>query len=489
MNIERRVMPEAGLPADEVLQAMEQLRDGDVRWRDGKAWSLVFHAGDEISQFLKQAYTMFFSENGLNPAAFPSLRRFEVDVVSMVGGLLGGDERVVGNMTSGGTESIMMAVKTAREWGRKHKPLVRRPEMVLPVSAHPAFDKAAHYFGVKPVKVPVGPDFRARVRAVKRAINWRTVLLVGSAVSYPQGVVDPIAELAGLAKKKKILMHVDACVGGMMLPFVRSLGYPVPPFDFAVDGVTSISVDLHKYGYAAKPASVVLYRDKDLRKHQYYAYTDWPGGIYVSPTMTGTRPGGAIAAAWAILNRLGFSGYREIAAEVMQGVQQLRAGVAEIDGVEVLGDPVMSLLALGSDEVDIYEVGDQMQDRGWHMDRQQRPPSLHLTVNRGHLQSVPAFLSDLRESVEASRRDPRERMIEKGKLMLLNAALRVLPSWVVSKATRMASGVLGLDGGELPQRTAPMYGLMGALPNRGDLQTMVIDLLDKMTRPDAPTGQ
>jgi len=483
MAIQHKSLPKTGAPAEEILDAMTALRDKDVRWQDGRAWSLVFHAGDELSEFLKQAYTMFFSENGLNPTAFPSLRRFEIEVVSMVGGLLGGNKETTGNMTSGGTESILMAVKTAREWG-KTKRRISRPEMVLPSSAHPAFDKAAHYFGVKAVHVPVGKDFLADIKAMRKAINRHTVMIVGSAPSYPQGVVDPIADLAKVAAKRKILCHVDACVGGMMLPFVRALGHPIPAFDFSVPGVTSISVDLHKYGYAAKPASVVLYRNKDLRKHQYFAYTDWPGGIYASPTMTGTRPGGAIAAAWAILNRLGFEGYQEIAREVMEAVQRLRAGVARIDGIEILGDPQMSILSLGSQQVDVYELGDQMTARGWHMDRQQNPASLHLTVNRAHLESVDHLLADLEESVVLCRKDPAEALMERGKMFLLGAAARILPSWLVSKATQVVSSKMGLEGTELPERTAAMYGMMASLPNRGDLHTLVIDALDRMTRPD-----
>ncbi len=483
MKIERRRLPLKGQPAAEVLQAMEAQREQDVRWQDGKAFSLVFHAGDELYEFLKQAYTLFFSENGLNPTAFPSLRRFEVEVVSMVGSILGGDAQTVGNMTSGGTESILMAVKTAREWGRAERG-IRAPQMVLPTSAHPAFEKAAHYFDVEAVHVPVGKDFRANLRATRKAVTRNTVLIVGSAPSYPQGVVDPIKGLAALAQRKKILCHVDACVGGMMLPFVRALGYAVPDFDFAVPGVTSISVDLHKYGYTAKPASVILYRDKELRKHQYFAYTDWPGGIYVSPTMTGTRPGGAIAAAWAMLNRLGFEGYKEINAEVMAAVEKIQRGVASIEGIAVLGHPYGSIMGLGSDVVDVFEVGDLMHERGWHLDRQQNPNSLHLTVNRAHAAAVDRFLADLAEAVQRCRKDPAQRLIARGKTALISTAARVLPAPLVSKATQVISERLGLDGTELPSRSAAMYGLMAALPNRGDLKTLVIDALCRMTRPD-----
>jgi glutamate/tyrosine decarboxylase-like PLP-dependent enzyme len=486
MSIEAKFLPTRGLPEDEILETMRSAAKQDVRWRDGRVFSLVFDPGDDLLRFAKEAYVSFFSENGLNPTAFPSLRRFEIEVVSMIASLLGGDAEVVGNMTSGGTESILMAVKAARERGREKNPRSNRPEMVLPVSAHPAFDKAAHYFGVQAVHVPTGKDYRADVKATKRAINRHTILVVGSAPSYPHGVVDPIGELAEVARQKDIPFHVDACVGGMVLPFIRALGYPIPHFDFAVPGVTSISVDLHKYGYAAKGASVILYRNAALRRYQYFAYTDWPGGIYVSPTMTGTRPGGAIAASWAVLHRLGYEGYQDIAREVMGATRRIRAGVERIDGVHVVGDPHASILAIASDAVDIYEVGDRLTEKGWHLDRQQFPPSLHLTVNRAHVKSAGVFLEDLRDAVRASRKEPIDRWIDRSKLAMASAVVRVLPARVVTKITESASERFGIRGAELPKRSAAMYGMMASLPNRGDLHSLVIDALDRMTRPSRP---
>ncbi len=271
-----------------------------------------------------------------------------------------------------------------------------------------------------------------------------------------------------------------------MLPFVRDLGHPVPPFDFEVTGVTSMSVDLHKYGYAPEGASVVLYRDASLRRHQYFACTDWPGGIYVSPTMTGTRPGGAIAAAWAILNRLGYEGYKEIAREVMGATARLRTGAEQIPGLRVLGRPHMSVFAIAGDDVDIYEVGDRMTELGWHLDRQQSPPSLHMTVNRAHVGVVDSFLGDLKDAVKASRKEPLDRWLDRSKVEAAAAVMRVLPARVASKLTEIASKRGGMSGAELARKTAPMYGLMSALPNRGDLHALVIDALDRMTRPDSP---
>jgi tyrosine decarboxylase MnfA len=473
--------PKRGLSKEEILQTMHALRAHDVKWHEGRVFSLVFHAGDEINDLLKEAYTMFFAENGLNPTAFPSLRRFETEVVAMVASLLGSDGSVVGNMTTGGTESILMAVKTARDYARVKKPHIRAPEMILPATAHPAFDKAAHYFDVKAIHTPVDANYQADVDAMRAAITPNTILLVGSAPQYPHGIVDPIPEIAQLAREHDLLCHVDACVGGMMLPFVRRLGYPVTDFDFRVPGVTSLSVDLHKYGYAAKGASLILYRTRELRRAQIFVHTDWCGGIYASPTMTGTRPGGAIAAAWAILNYLGEEGYTQIADVVMKTTLKIREGINAIDGIYVLGKPAMSVLAIASNKLDVYEIADEMTARGWHLDRQQFPPSLHLTINYAHAHSADAFLRDLAESVAVVSKPSARKIANRAMVRAAQLAARVLPESIVSKITARASTLLGGSG--LPQRSAAMYGMMGTLPNRGDLKELVLDLVEGFTTP------
>lgn len=471
--------PPHGLPKDQILQTMRAAREHDVKWHEGRVFSLVFHAGDEISDLLKEAYTMFFAENGLNPTAFPSLRRFETEVVAMVASLLGSDGSVVGNMTTGGTESILLAVKTARDYARLNKPHIREPEMILPATAHPAFDKAAHYFEVKAIHTPVDANYQANVDAMRAAITPNTILLVGSAPQYPHGIVDPIPEIAQLAREHDLLCHVDACVGGMMLPFVRRLGYPVPDFDFRVPGVTSLSVDLHKYGYAAKGASLILYRTRELRRAQIFVHTDWAGGIYASPTMTGTRPGGAIAAAWAILNYLGEEGYTRIADVVMQTTKKIQEGIQRIDGLKIVGKPVMSVMAIASDKLDVYEIADEMTARGWHLDRQQFPPSLHLTINYAHAHSADAFLHDLAEAVAIVKKPSARRIANRVMIHAAQFAARVLPENIVSQLTARAASFFG--GAGLPQRSAAMYGMMGALPNRGDLKELVLDLVEGLT--------
>jgi glutamate/tyrosine decarboxylase-like PLP-dependent enzyme len=476
---EAAALPARGRAKTDVLAAMEAARREDTRWRDGRAFSMVYYAGEDILDLLKEAYTLFFSENGLNPTAFPSLRKFETEVVSMTARLLGGDADVVGNMTAGGTDSILAAVKTARDWASVHRPQAVKPEIILPETAHPAFDKAAHYFGLRVVRTALDAGFRADPAAVASAVTANTALIVGSAPSYPHGVIDPIPALAEIARSHGILCHVDACVGGFVLPFAEKLGYPVPPFDFRVPGVTSMSADLHKYGYAAKGASVVLYRDAELRKHQFFVTTGWPGGIYASPALAGTRPGGAIAAAWAVMNYLGEEGYLRIVDTMMRTASELRAGIAGIPGLRVLGAPDMCVMAIGGEGVDVYEVGDEMQARGWHLDRQQFPPSLHLTVTYGHAGVVAPFLADLRESAKAARRPTLRKLINRVTLGLVRLVTRLLPAATVSRlAQRAGSGA----GSSLSGRSAPMYGMMAALPNRGDVDQIVLDALDGMTR-------
>jgi glutamate/tyrosine decarboxylase-like PLP-dependent enzyme len=474
--------PVHGRSKDEILAEMRAARDHDVRWRNGRVFGLVYHLGEEVDSLLQDAYTLFFAENGLNPAAFPSLRKFEAEVVAMTASLLGGDQNVAGSMTSGGTESVLLAVKTARDWARVHRPQVRQPNMVLPRTAHPAFDKAADYFGVRAVHVPTRPDFRADVDAMRRAITPETILMVGSAPSYPQGVIDPIVNLAAVAREHNLLFHVDACVGGFMLPFARALGYPIPDFDLSVPGVTSISADLHKFGYAAKGASVVLYKDAELRRYQYFVYMDWPGGIYPSPTMAGTRPGGPVAAAWALLHFLGSEGYLEITDVVMRTTCKLQAGINAIPGIRVLSNPDMSVFAIGSDGVDIYEVADELALRGWYFDRQHFPPSLHTTVSYPHAAVADAFLADLAEAVTAVRRPSLRKWLNQILIALANLLVRLLPEAWVSALMKRLGSLVGGEGGGLPGRTAPMYGMIGTLPNRGDLRELVIDLLDGMSR-------
>lgn len=404
-------LPEKPKPYADILKEMETFREGDADWKGGKVWSLVYHAGDDFSDYLKKAHNMFFSENALNPMAFKSLRRMESEVVRMTATMLNGGPDACGTMTTGGTESILMAVKAYRERGRKKG--IKHPEMVMPESAHVAFEKAAHYFQVKLRKAPLRRDFRVDVDAMKRLVNRNTVMLVGSAPQYPQGVIDPIEEIAEIALAKGIPLHVDSCIGGFVLPFIERLGRKVRPWDFRVKGVTSISADVHKYGFSPKGASVVVYRSMDYLTHQFFISTDWSGGVYASATMPGTRPGGCISAAWAAMVGMGEAGYLEHTKRTLEAHDALKKGIGEIDGITVLGEPESTLLAWASKKwdtskptLDVYAVAEHMSEKGWTVDRQQHPASVHVTVTSNHGKAVPAYLKDLADSVDHVRKHP-----------------------------------------------------------------------------------
>ncbi len=433
-------IPSKGIPKEQLLSKMQAMRKNDADWRAGKTWSLVYFAGGEHTDFLKKAHNMFFSENGLSPLAFPSLKTFENEVVAMTAGMLGGDENTSGTMTTGGTESILMAMKAYRQWARVNKPSVKEPEILLPVTAHPAFEKAAHYFDLKAVHSPVGNDFKASVNATRELISDNTIVMIGSAPAYPHGVIDPIPELAAMANEKNIGFHVDSCLGGFMLPWLKKLGYGLTPFDFSVPGVTSISADIHKYGYAAKGASVVLYRSRQLRRHQFFVYSDWPGGIYASPSMTGTRAGGSIAAAWAALNSIGEDGYMRLAESAMKTAKRIMEGISGIKELYILGIPDMSVFAFASDMLDIFALGDAMDRRGWHLDRQQFPSSLHMMITAAHEKAADPFISDLREAVGE----------------------------VIANPKASSEGM------------AAMYGMAASLPDRKAVKGFVLDFMEEI---------
>jgi len=392
-------LPPRGASREDVIARMRERKQADADWRGGRTWSLVYPAGEDVDLMLREANELYLYENALNPFRFPSLRQMEDDVVAMTTNLLHAGEEAGGAMTSGGTESILMGVKTARDRARAERG-VEKPQLLAPVTAHPAFAKAALYLGLEHVQIPIRDDFRADVDAAAELVTENTALVVGSAPNYPFGVVDPIPELAALAAERGISFHTDACLGGFLLPFLERLGEKIPPFDFRVPGVTTISADVHKYGYCTKGASVIAHRDKaTLHRYQLFTYDRWPGGFYGSFAMAGARPAAPIAAAWAVLNHLGVEGYLRLAARIRETVDTLRAGIEGIRELTVWGDPVMSVMSFGSRSLDISAVGDVMDDRGWHLDRQTGPDALHLMVSPAHAEVVDRFLEDLREAV------------------------------------------------------------------------------------------
>lgn len=433
-----RALPAEGRPRHEILTQMRQMAEAEAaRWREGYASGAVYNADEEHIEFLNQVYAINSQSNPLHTDLWPSAVKYESEIVAMTAQMLGASytqDEICGTVTSGGTESILLAMKAYRDHARQTKGITR-PQMVVPATAHAAFDKAAQYFDIEIVHVPVGPDFRADVAAMEKAITPNTIVLVGSAPPFPHGIIDPIEELSELARSRGIGFHTDACLGGFVLPWAEKLGYPVPPFDFRLPGVTSISADTHKYGYAAKGTSVILYRGRELRYFQYFTATDWPGGLYCSPTFAGSRPGGLSAACWAAMVSMGESGYLEATKRILETAAKIKEGIRAIPELTLIGDPLF-VIAFQSEELDVYRIMDAMTARNWSLNGLHKPAALHLCVTLRHTRPGVAerFLADLRASVAEVKANPTA------------------------------------QGG-----VAPIYGMANTLPDRG----IIADLLRK----------
>jgi glutamate/tyrosine decarboxylase-like PLP-dependent enzyme len=397
-------LPAEGMPREAVIAEMEKLRAAEqARWENGYISGAVYHGDQAHVDFINRVYALNSQSNPLHPDVWPSTSKYEAEIVSMTAGMLGADrtsDEIVGTVSSGGTESILLAMKTYRDWARETKGITS-PHIVAPTTAHAAFDKAAEYFGMKTVRVPVGPDFRADPAAMQAAITPDTVILVGSAPPFPHGIVDPIEELSEIARGRGLGFHTDGCLGGFILPWAEKLGYPVPPFDFRLPGVTSISADTHKYGYAAKGTSVILYRGSQLRHYQYFSVADWPGGIYFSPTFAGSRPGALSATAWATMVATGEKGYLEATRRILETTAWIKERMRQIPEIEVIGDPLF-LIAFRSDSLNVYQIMEYMTQRRWGLNGLHLPPSVHICLTLRHTQPgvKERFIEDLQAAVD-----------------------------------------------------------------------------------------
>jgi len=459
-------IPETGAPADEVMARLESFSAQDLAWKSGRAFGYVYHAGDAIADLGKAANARYLTENALDPTEFPSLLRFENDVVGMCIDHLGGDDRCVGNFTSGGTESILLAVKAARDAFLAVNP-DRQPEMVLCRTAHAAFFKAAHYFRITTVITEAdGETFKAVPASFDAAITENTCLIVGSASQYAHGVIDPIPALGEIAQRRGVRLHVDGCIGGFVLPFFRELGDEVPPFDLSVPGVTSISMDLHKYAYCPKGASVVLHRTKELRRSQIYTCASWSGYTLANATVQSSRSGGPMAAAWATMNHVGRDGYRALCQGLLDGRRRVVDAIRATDGLRVLGDPTMCLVAFTSTDpaLNVFALADELVGRGWYVQPQltmtNSPANVHLTLTPANLPHLGAFLADLEAAVAAVRARPAPAVSP-----MIQAALTTIDFDTLDDATfgqLLAAAGLGA-GGELPTERAEINMILDAM--------------------------
>lgn len=450
-------LPVQGMSIEAILAEADTRQSKDLQWstRSSMMSGAVYMADEAHFDLLSSIYSTFAHSNPLHADAFPAVARMEAEVVSMTAELLGGgssgNPQVCGLMTSGGTESILTAIRATRDYMRANRG-ISQPEMIVAVSAHAAVYKAAEYFGIHLVRVGVDKHFRMDIAAVRRAVNRNTILIYASAPGYPHGALDPVEDLANLARRRGVCLHVDACLGGFVLPFAAAASVAdveIPPFDFRIAGVTSMSVDTHKYGLAQKGSSVVLYSSSVLRQYQYTAVMDWSGGLYISPSQAGSRSGGLIAQTWAALVHLGRQGYEDIAGTVLRGAIKLREGISRISGLELLGCDVNMIVAWGSSDpaINIYVVNDIMVTKGWHLSVLHSPPALHMCLTSANVESVPRLLVDLRNAME----DVRELLKGKSKNHVV--------------------------GGK-----APIYGLAGGLPDRGLIADILKDVQDLMLK-------
>lgn len=386
-------LPTIGTEWADLEDELVRIQTEDVDWKNGHAFGIVFPTNDKVAEIVERAHSMFFRLSTHHPEVFPSMRRLESDVVAMAAGLFSAEE-AIGNVTCGGTESIMLAAKAARDKAKKDRGIAN-PEMIVPRTAYPAFAKAGQYLNIKVIRVPTDGQYRADLEAIRRAITDNTVLLAGSVPTITHGVIDPIVDMASIASESRICFHVDASLGGFQLPFLKKLGCSVPDFDFSVPGVTSLSADLHKYAYSSMGASVLLHRRIDTYQYQGFALSDWAGSTYQTPGMLGSRSGGPLASAWAVMRHLGETGYMELTKILWTAAQRLVDGINRIPGLRVIGAPPTAVIVYGSPTIDMRAIAEEMESRGWSGRPQADPPSIRLLLAPYHEHVIEAYLSDL----------------------------------------------------------------------------------------------
>lgn len=456
--------PEKGLSKDEVLNKIKTKKANDFNWKSGKIFCSVYDAGQEAQDVVKEAYGQYLSENPVDPTLFPSLRDMETEVVAMSAEILRGED-AVGALTSGGTESILLSIKTAKNRAKALKPNIKQPEVIVPYTMHSAFFKACDYFDCKPVVTKLTGDYRADAKAIEEAITENTILITASAPGYVFGVVDPIEEIGKIAEKNDIPFHVDACIGGIVLSFARLGGEKVPDFDFSIPGVTSISMDWHKYGYAAKGCSVLLHRNKDYRKYQFFICTEWSGYTLVNSTILSTKSGGPIAGCWAAIHYFGKEGYINLSKSQLDTTRRFIEGINKIEGLYVMGAPDSSLLSFTSDKISIYDLMDEMVERGWHLQFQlsneYSKANLHLTVMDQHKELVDDLLKDLQDAVNTVKKKGLLKKVgTKATVKTVSTLAKNLSPENFEKLGKM----LGFSNGKVPDKLALVNQIMDTLP-------------------------
>lgn len=456
---------------NEIFQHLTSFQQNDLNTKGGKVWAYVYDSGlAELDTIAMEAYKMFANHNGLDFSVFPSLLKMENDIITETASLFSdGSESLAGTFTSGGTESIILAVKAARDYARAHKPSIKKPEIILPETAHAAFHKAAHYLDIKTVVVPVDEEFKVETEVVRNQINKNTIMLVGSAVNYSHGVSDPIEVLSEIALKYDLWLHVDGCIGGFLMAYFRELGHEVPKFDFSLLGVSSLSVDLHKYAFTPKGASVILYRNKDLRRYQFYTCTNWTGYPVINTTIQSTKSGGPLAACWATMHYIGKQGYKEIFEKMYQTKNKMLQKFEEMDDIYVLGKPEASLISFASKTIDIFQLADAMRKKGWYIQVQpgneKLEPTIHLTLTPVSENIADKFFEQLKVAISEVKENPRISLFNK-----IQPFLTGLKEGGVSVNSETIQSLLQIVGmskaGILPDEMADINELLHLLPSK-----------------------
>lgn len=460
-------LPETGKSREEVFAGLEQLAKGDFDAKTGRAFGYTFDAGPKAEQIAMDAFAAFMGKNALDMTFYPSVLELENKIVAMAASHLGGDANTAGVFTSGGTESIILAVKSARDYFRHVRPDIKEPEMVLTVTAHAAFHKAGHYLDVKPVLVDVDPEtYQPALNDVRAALTPNTILMVGSASCYGNGVVDPIPELGQIALEHGTLLHVDGCIGGFLLPWFKRFGADCPDFDFKVPGVTSISMDLHKYAYAPKGASVVMYKNRDLRRHQMFAFASWTGYTMVNTTVQSTKSAGPLAGAWAVMNFLGEDGYERLARDLYEAKEKLVREIAAIPQFRLVGRPQLPLVAFTSNTINIFHVIDKMAERGWYIQPSlklgKHPATIHLSVNPNNIPQLDALLADLRDVAAKIKVKPGGKVAT----VVSQTFGRLNPDKLSDSVFEKIMKLAGIEEVGVPDSMADINDIMNALPPR-----------------------
>ena len=395
-------LPDNGASADAVREKIRQFKSMMTPAERGKLSSTAFQGRDEMGKLVYDAFLEFLGWNGLFSFQEPAAAQLENDVLDICIELVSGGEQGRANLTSGGTESNFCALHAMRAWAREHKPDIREPEIVAPYSTHSTVHKTARYLDLKVVTVPQNDDLTANVGALAAAIGPNTIGIVGSAPNWPYGHVDPIEQFGKLALEHDLWLHVDACVGGYILPFMRELGEEIPPYDFSVSGVRSISADLHKYGYAPKPCSTILWRSQDEQAYHYIPVTEWACGLYLSQSFIGSRPMGPVAGIWALMHYWGREGYLENARNLLHIKRTITDACQRIEGLRTwpTQGPLMMIAAEG---FSIELVVGGMEERGWRLLGVNNPPAIHLTLDVMADEDLQRFVEDLEEVCDKIR--------------------------------------------------------------------------------------